>query len=112
WVANASLPGAIGAFLCNSLIMCVPWILMFITKRKFGTWIGYCSLIIFWLSFEYLHHNWELSWPWLTLGNGFATHPEWVQWYEMTGTTGGSLWILLSNILAFSLFTEYRRNKR
>ncbi|HSU29331.1 MAG TPA: apolipoprotein N-acyltransferase [Chitinophagaceae bacterium] len=112
WVANASLPGAIGAFLCNSLVMCLPWLLMHIVKRKFGSWIGYGSLIVFWLTFEYIHHNWELSWPWLTLGNGFATHPEWVQWYEMTGTTGGSLWILLSNVLAYSLFVEFKKNGR
>ena len=29
----------------------------------------------------------------LTLGNAFAGHPEWVQWYEYTGTSGGTLWI-------------------
>ena len=67
-------------------------------------------MIIYWLAFEYIHHNWELSWPWLTLGNAFATHPEWVQWYEYSGTTGGSLWILLTNIIAYSLFAEYRIN--
>jgi len=74
--------------------------------------MGYCSLIIFWLTFEYIHHNWELSWPWLTLGNVFATHPAWVQWYEYTGTTGGSLWVLLSNVIVYSLFKEYSINGR
>lgn len=112
WVSNASLPGALGAFFANSLVMCTPWLLFYFTKKNFGRWIGYGSLIIYWLTFEYIHHNWELSWPWLTLGNSFALHPEWVQWYEYSGTTGGSLWVLLSNVIAYSLFTEYRRNKR
>jgi apolipoprotein N-acyltransferase len=107
WVWNASLPGALSAFIANSLIMCIPWLLFYFTKNNFGRWIGYCSLIIYWLAFEYIHHNWELTWPWLTLGNAFATHPEWVQWYEYSGTTGGSLWILLTNVIAYSLFTEY-----
>jgi apolipoprotein N-acyltransferase len=31
-----------------------------------------------------------------------------VQWYEYTGTTGGSIWILLSNVIAYGLLTEYR----
>src|SRR5688572_19377072 len=106
WIWNASAVGALSAILANSLIMCLPWLLMFFTKRKFGRWIGYSSLIIFWLTFEYIHHNWELSWPWLTLGNAFATNPEWVQWYEYTGTTGGSLWILLMNILIYHLLKE------
>lgn len=110
WIWNASPAGAMGAFIANSLIMCVPWLLFYFTKKQFGRWIGYGSLIIFWLTFEYIHHNWELSWPWLTLGNSFATHPEWVQWYEYSGSTGGSLWVLLTNIIAYAIFSEYRNN--
>ncbi len=112
WVWNASLAGALSAFLANSLIMCLPWLLFYFTKKNLGRWIGYSSLIIYWLCFEYIHHNWELSWPWLTLGNSFATHPEWVQWYEYSGTTGGSLWVLLSNVLAYSVLKEYRGRGR
>lgn len=112
WVANASVPGALGAFFANSLVMCVPWVLLHFTKKRFGRWIGYGSLIIFWIAFEYIHHNWELSWPWLTLGNAFALHPEWVQWYEYSGTTGGSIWVLLSNVIAYGLLTEYRQRGR
>ena len=112
WIWNASPSGAMSAFLANSLVMCLPWLLFYFTKKKFGRWIGYGSLVIYWLAFEYIHHNWELSWPWLTFGNAFATHPEWVQWYEYTGTTGGSLWILLANITAFVLFSFYRAGGR
>ena len=66
-----------------------------------GSVFGYTSLIVFWMCFEFTHLNWELSWPWLTLGNGFSTHPAWVQWYEYTGTSGGTLWILCTNLLFF-----------
>ena len=112
WVWNASPSGAISAFLANSLIMCIPWLLFHFTKKNYGNWVGYGSLIIYWLAFEYIHHNWELSWPWLTLGNAFATHPDWVQWYEYSGTTGGSFWILMTNIVAYSLFKTYRKAGR
>lgn len=112
WIWNASLPGALGAFFANSLIMCVPWLLFRFTKQKLGSWIGYGSLIIYWLAFEYIHHNWELSWPWLTLGNVFATHPQWIQWYQYSGTAGGSLWVLLANILAYTLWKEARYEGR
>lgn len=108
WIWNASLPGAISAFLANSLIMCVPWLLFSFTKKYFGRWIGYGSLIIFWMAFEYLHLQWELSWPWLTLGNVFATNPAWIQWYQYSGTSGGTLWVLLVNIFIYALFTEYK----
>ena len=112
WVWNASLAGALLAFFVNSLLMCIPWLLFHFTKKSLGRGIGYGSLIVFWLTFEYIHHNWELSWPWLTLGNAFATHPEWVQWYQYTGTAGGSLWILLTNIIAYAAFSVYNAGGR
>jgi apolipoprotein N-acyltransferase len=112
WIYNASLIGAGMAIFANSFIMCLPWLLMHSLKKKFGRWAGYISLIAFWVSFEHFHHRWELSWPWLTLGNAFAMQPAWVQWYEATGTTGGSLWVLISNILCYSLLYEYRSSGR
>lgn len=102
WIWNASAPGAISAFLANSFLMCFPWLGFKIAKEWMGERIGYLTLIAFWMCFEYIHlQDWGLSWPWLTLGNAFATHPEWVQWYEFTGTSGGSLWILLVNVFLF-----------
>lgn len=102
WIWNASPPGAAGAFFANSLIMCLPWIGFRIVKKKLGEKIGYLSLIAFWMTFEFIHLlDWGLSWPWLTLGNVFATHPQWIQWYEYTGTSGGTLWVLLVNVLLF-----------
>jgi apolipoprotein N-acyltransferase len=102
WIWNASPPGAIGAFLANSLLMCFPWLGYKIAKKWLGEPLGYISLIAFWMCFEYIHlQDWGLSWPWLTLGNVFATHPQWVQWYEYTGVSGGTLWILLVNVFLF-----------
>ena len=101
WTCNSTVPGGIAAIVANSLLMCIPWIGFYNVKRNLGERIGYISLIVFWLTFEYIHLNWELSWPWLTLGNVFATHPNLVQWYEYTGTSGGSLWVLLINVLIF-----------
>jgi apolipoprotein N-acyltransferase len=103
WVCNATLIGGLSAILPNSLLMCLPWLLFYHTKKRFGARLGYVSLVAGWLCFEYIHLNWELSWPWLTLGNVFATHPDWVQWYEFTGCSGGSLWVLLVNLLLFGM---------
>lgn len=110
WIWNASAPGATAAFLANSLLMCFPWLGFRIVKDKWGEKAGFISLVAFWMCFEFIHlQDWGLSWPWLTLGNSFATHPEWVQWYEYTGTSGGSLWILLVNIF---LFQHFRNNRQ
>ncbi len=104
WIWNSTAPGAIGAILANSLLMCIPWIGFHFIRKRMGDTIGYLSLVILWLCFEYFHlQNWGLSWPWLTLGNVFATQPDWVQWYEYTGVSGGGLWVLTVNILVFRL---------
>ena len=107
WIINASVIGGISAFLINSLVMSIPWLLYFFTRKLLNGLPGKSSIIAYWLAFEYLHQHWDLSWPWLTLGNVFATHPEWVQWYEYTGTAGGSLWVMLSNFLVFIVFHLY-----
>ena len=48
--------------------------------------------------------QWDLSWPWLTLGNAFAQMHPTVQWYSLTGVFGGSLWVLLVNVLLFQVW--------
>ena len=102
WVSNTPVPiSGILAAVLNALIMTVPWIGFWKAKRKFGSLIGYTALVAYWLTFEYIHLNWELSWPWLTLGNVFASRPGWVQWYEWTGTSGGTLWVWVVNIVLF-----------
>ncbi|MGV3636344.1 MAG: apolipoprotein N-acyltransferase [Flavobacteriales bacterium] len=79
----------------NSLLMLVPWWLKRVTRRITGTTQANWAFIIFWIAFERLHHGWDLQWPWFSLGNVFGTQPHWIQWYEVTGMLGGSLWVLL-----------------
>lgn len=110
WIWNSTAAGAIGAIIANSFLMTIPLWGFHIFKNKYGNNIGFVSFIVFWLTFEYIHLNWQLSWPWLTLGNVFATHPNWVQWYEFIGASGGSLWVLLSNVFIFLLLKK-RSNK-
>lgn len=111
WIYFASDWGSVMAILCNSLFMAIVFWLFHLTKRFLGNKVGYISLVIYWLAFEYLHLNWELSWPWLTLGNVFANDVEYVQWYEYTGILGGSLYILLINLLIFHTILYFKKNK-
>ncbi len=60
-----------------------------------------------------MHLNWDFSWPWLNLGNGFSEYISWVQWYEYTGTFGGTLWVWIVNLSIFKsyiLFKEFNNN--
>ncbi len=105
WVYNASAVGGIGAFVANSWLMCLPWLFYRKLRKKNKTWISYVALVSFWLAFEFGHlHDWGLSWPWLTIGNVFANSTWAIQWYEYTGTSGGTFWVLLINILVYEIF--------
>tara|TARA_Y100000782_G_C10188914_1_gene269001 strand:- start:13944 stop:15563 length:1620 start_codon:yes stop_codon:yes gene_type:complete len=103
WVWFASPVGSIAAMTINALFMAVIFQLFHLTKRIIGRKQGYIGLLLFWIGWEYIHISWDLTWPWLTLGNGFANSTWMVQWYEYTGVPGGSLWILTSNILIYHL---------
>nr|MDA3779509.1 apolipoprotein N-acyltransferase [Bacteroidales bacterium] len=93
------------------LLMSSTFWLFHISKRNFGKSFGNYSFIIFWLAFEYMYLNAEISWPWLTLGNGFAKDISLIQWYEYTGALGGSFWVLLVNILLLNLFYKISHNR-
>ena len=107
WVTNTGLGAGLFAVLANSLLMCLPWLAFHWTSRR-SPRVAYLAFAACWLSFEYLHYNWPLNWPWLTLGNGFMQWPSLVQWYELTGALGGSAWILACNFLALRLYTALR----
>lgn len=107
WLYYASGAGGYAAILANALLMSIPFQLFHITKKHYGDRIAYLSLPFFWISFEYLHLNWDLSWAWLNIGNAFAVTPSIIQWYEYTGVLGGTLWVLLINIAIFQVIKSY-----
>jgi apolipoprotein N-acyltransferase len=109
WIKNASLAGLLAAVLVSTFYMALPFMLYSIVRIKMGRTPGYAALIIFWLAFEFAYYHGEISWPWLTLGNGFLYDIKWIQWYEYTGVFGGSLWVLVVNILLFEIIRNYRK---
>jgi apolipoprotein N-acyltransferase len=111
WVYHATLFGAIAAFIVNATLMSTAFWLFHKVKNATTNRLGYLSFIVLWISIEYLHLNWDLSWPWLTLGNAFANVPGVVQWYEFTGFLGGSLWVLFVNVLLFNLYISADKKK-
>ena len=110
WVWKTTAAGTIGMILLNSLFMtCVFWAYHFVKTRLYDNKKGYYILIIFVLAFEYLHLNWQLNWPWLNIGNVFSHYHSWVQWYEFTGIAGGTIWVLLANILVYKMLKNYSK---
>ena len=113
WIGFCTVPGAIGAIVANSMLQ--AWVFGFwhcCRKQVKQEWVHPVLLAAFWVSFEYLHLNWDLTWPWLNLGNVFAVCPQWVQWYSVTGAMGGTVWILSLNFLLYYLIRRQVKTHR
>lgn len=107
WIHNAAFIGIVAAVIVNTFLMTITFWLFHFTKRKLGQKTGQLALLVYWIGFEHFYLNAEISWPWLNLGNAFAKDIRLIQWYEYTGTLGGTFWIIVVNLLCFNILKSY-----
>lgn len=104
WVCNATVGGGIFAILANSFQMSLVFGLFRWSRKWLSGSLPYIFLAFAWIAWErwYLTSA-QISWPWLVLGNSFARTTGWIQWYEYTGTLGGSLLVWAANLSVFGI---------
>lgn len=112
WIRVISLTAAIGVILTAASLMALTMWLSHIIRLREGNVQGYLSLIAFWLTLEFVCLRIPVLSPWINLGNGLAKDIRFIQWYEVTGTAGGTLWILLSNIFLSELLVLFTAKNR
>ncbi len=115
WVYNAmhaylnaatSLMISLIPFTLAPLLMALVFRLYYQMRKRNQILISFLGLVSLWMSYEYLHQTWDLSFPWMTLGNGFANFHQLIQWYSITGVYGGTLWIWVINLLVYLLLWQ------
>ena len=111
WIWNSTQVGAVLAISINSLLMTLTFLLYHLVAKRSTQKLSLIFLLAIWLSFEKFHLWWDISWPWLNLGNVFSEKITWIQWYEYTGAFGGSLWVWLLNIIFYIAAKEYLTDK-
>ena len=111
WLRFADLFGASFAVFVNAALMALIFLIYHKYAKRQSTNRALLFLVVLWISFEKLHLGWEFSWPWLNLGNGFSEYIAWIQWYEYTGTFGGTLWVWVLNVLIFKGVLSYQNEK-
>lgn len=113
WMYSSTIIGSLLAHIFNAFYMAVVLWMYYFLKQKWNA--SFSNLAVFpvlWLTMEFLHYHWGLSWPWFTMGNVFAEHTSWVQWYSFTGSMGGSLWVLVVNgLVATAIQSLLKLNK-
>ncbi|KQM74861.1 acyltransferase [Pedobacter sp. Leaf216] len=117
WVYNAisayngplvAIPVSLIPYGLGALLMTFAFWLYYRLGKYVNKKTAYLGLIAFYIGLEYLQQTWDLAFPWMTLGNGLAGMHQLAQWYDYTGIYGGSLWILVSNILAFEAYKKFK----
>ncbi|MFZ5940844.1 MAG: apolipoprotein N-acyltransferase [Bacteroidota bacterium] len=93
--------------LLSSLILFLPFAAALLTRFKLKKDPARPVMVFvsLWLILEILHDFNILGFPYLNLGHVLATHPGWIQWYAIGGSTGGTLWIFLVNLLIYKIIS-------
>lgn len=89
------------ATVCNAALMSIPFQLYLFTRKRTSRAIALAAFVCYWVTFEFLHYNWDLTWSWLTVGQGFTFYPFYIQYIEFTGVLGVSALALICNALFF-----------
>ncbi len=110
WIYYAAAVGIVAATIVQILLFGGVFMVFHTFSKRARPAHAYTTLIAGWLWAEHFYLGGEVSFPWLLLGNGFANDVWAVQWYELTGVLGGSLWVLLVNVLLFEWLLN-RKNK-
>jgi apolipoprotein N-acyltransferase len=112
WSKNAAWIAVISSVSITALFYASFFTIFAFIRKQLKNKMGYLSLLILWISWEYIElQDWDLSWPWMTLGFSLADHHPLIQWYSYTGALGGSLWLLLCNIFLYSIYQAWKHNK-
>ncbi|WP_298487560.1 apolipoprotein N-acyltransferase [uncultured Maribacter sp.] len=112
WIYKINEEAFIAISLINSLFFLTPFVLYKYGVRKYNYLTASFLFIVSWVSIEFLHHKWGFAFPYMTLGNGLADIPRFIQWYEYTGVLGGSLWILAANFFLYGIVRKYRNKEK
>ena len=107
WIVNSSIFGMLFAVICNTSFYAILLSLFHWSKKRLPLRTAYIFLVTLWIAFEKFHLEWDFSWPWLNFGNVFSEDIHWIQWYEYTGSFGGSLWVLFINIGLFEVLKKH-----
>ncbi|HLR89604.1 MAG TPA: apolipoprotein N-acyltransferase [Balneolaceae bacterium] len=110
WLMMATVAGGVAAILANALIMVLPLLLI---RSFFRSGLHPVAAALFsaaaWVTYEFLHHRWDLAWPWLTLGNAWSNHTVMIQYISWTGVLGISFWVMGSAALFYAWLSESSR---
>ena len=112
WVKNASWIGVVASVVVNSFFFALLTTFYSSVKSRLSFKAGLIAFPAFFIGWEYIEfQDWDLSWPWLTIGHAFGNWPKLIQWFSYSGVLGGSLWLVIINIYVFLIVKSWREKE-
>lgn len=96
----------------NPVFFLIPSTLLFFTRKIFPRKYSLYLLPVFYVSYEFAYMLTDLSFPWLSLGNGLSLFTTFIQIADVIGQLGLSLLVVLLNVLIYKSIITFRCNKK
>ncbi len=96
----------------NPLLFLIPSTLLYFARKIFPARQVIFLFPFFWACYEYLYMLTDLSFPWLTLGNGLAKFTVFIQAADIIGSVGLSIVVIYMNIFLFKTIINFKNTKR
>ena len=96
----------------NPVFFLIPSTLLYFARKIFPAGIALFLFPLFWVSYEYFYMITQLSFPWLTLGNGLPHFTTFIQIADIVGTLGLSLIVVFINVFLYKGISFYSTDRK
>jgi len=96
----------------NPVFFLIPSTLLYFSRKVFPQKYSLYILPVFYVAYEFTYMITDLSFPWLSLGNGLSLFTSFIQIADVIGSLGLSLVIVLLNVLIYKSVAAYKINKK
>lgn len=104
WVCLATFVGGVLTVFAQSLFSTVPLLIFFFLRKRAGFRFALLALPFIWTGWEWAYMQQDMSLGWLTIGNSQANLLWMVQYADLFGVWGVSLWVIAFNVCVVLLF--------
>lgn len=96
----------------NPVFFLIPSTLYFLSRKVFAHKVTLYLLPLFYAAYEYAYMLTDLSFPWLSLGNGLSLFTTFIQIADIIGQLGLTIIIVIVNVLIYKSIVTFRSNKK
>lgn len=96
----------------NPVFFLIPSTLLYFSRKIFPAKVTLFVFPLFWVTYEFVYMLTDLSFPWLTLGNGLPHFTSFIQAADIVGTLGLSLLVVFINVLFYKGISYYSSKKK